>query len=108
MGFVNPGGRNWSSTVNWDGLGKLYATIILVWTAFLLAGVAWLVRHRKLYFLKLRNVPLAVASTLILHLYLVKIFLAYTTNNHFPCGKNKPSTMFIPPTTEPEVNVLAV
>jgi hypothetical protein len=88
MGFANPEGRDWSGVVNWDGLGKLYAAIVLVWTVLLLSAAAWLILHRNLYFLRMRNVSLAIASTLALQLYLIKIFLAYTTNNHFPCGKN--------------------
>ena len=86
MGFANPQGRDWSMVVNWDGLGKLYASLIVLWTAILIAGVGWLVYHSKLYFLRIRNMTLAVASVSVLHVYLVKIFLAYTTNDHFPCG----------------------
>jgi hypothetical protein len=89
MGFANPKGRDWSSILNWDGLGKLYASIIVAWTAIILAGATYLTVYRNLYFLKIRNIPLAITSTFMLHLYLIKIFLAYTTNNHFPCGMVK-------------------
>ncbi|KAK3104293.1 hypothetical protein LTR53_018518 [Teratosphaeriaceae sp. CCFEE 6253] len=33
----------------------------------------------------MRNLPLALASTAFLHVYLIKILLAYTTNGHFTC-----------------------
>ena len=52
----------------------------------LYTGVGWLILNRNLYFLKMRNIILAIVSTTFLHLYLVKILLAYTTNNHFSCA----------------------
>jgi hypothetical protein len=86
MVYISPLGRNWGLTVNWDALGKIYAAIIISWTVILYSGVAWLVAHRRLPYLKMRNIPLAVAATSFLHIYLVKIFLAYTTNGHFLCS----------------------
>jgi len=84
--FLEPEGRNWGAVVNWDDLGKFYAVIIILWTALLVFGVVWLVLHRQLQFIRIRNLPLAISSTLFLHIYLVKIFLAYTTNGHFLCS----------------------
>jgi hypothetical protein len=86
MVYISPLGRNWGPTVNWDALGKIYAALIISWTVILFSGVAWLVAHRRLPYLKMRNIPLAVAATSFLHVYLVKIFLAYTTNGHFLCS----------------------
>jgi hypothetical protein len=86
MVYISPVGRNWGPTVNWDGLGKIYAGFIISWTVILYSGVAWLVAHRHLPYLKMRNIPLAVAATSFLHVYLVKIVLAYTTNGHFLCS----------------------
>ena len=83
---INPLGRNWGSIVNWDALGKTYAALAISWTVILYSGVAWLVAHRHLPYLKMRNIPLAVAATSFLHVYLIKIMLAYTTNGHFPCS----------------------
>ena len=37
-------------------------------------------------FIRMRNLPIAIASTLFLHLYLLKICIAYTTNGHFTCS----------------------
>ena len=72
--------------VNWDGLGKIYAALAISWTVILYSGIAWLIAHRQLPYLKMRNIPLAVAATSFLHVYLVKIMLAYTTNGHFLCS----------------------
>lgn len=84
--FLEPKGRDWGSIVNWDALGKAYATLIVFWTGLLLLGIAWLIYQRQQPFIKIRNLPLAIASTLFLHVYLIKICLAYTTNGHFLCS----------------------
>jgi len=86
MVYISPLGRNWGPTVNWDALGKIYAALIISWTVILFSGVAWLVAHRRLPYLKMRNIPLAVAATSFLHVYLVKVFLAYAANGHFLCS----------------------
>ncbi len=83
---INPLGRNWGSIVNWDSLGKFYAAFAIVWTVILCTGMGWLVAHRHISFLKIRNIPLAIASTCLLHVYLIKVLLAYTTNGHFLCS----------------------
>jgi hypothetical protein len=83
---LNPKGRDWGDLVNWDDLGKFYAAFIIVWTVFLYAGVIWLALNRHLPFVKIRNLPLSIAAVSFLHVYLVKIFLAYTTNGHFSCS----------------------
>ncbi|KAK0337008.1 hypothetical protein LTR91_015343 [Friedmanniomyces endolithicus] len=83
---LNPKGRNWGSLVNWDDLGKAYAAVLVIWTVTLCAGTAWLVVNRRIPFIKMRNLPLALASTAFLHVYLVKIMLAYTTNGHLTCA----------------------
>lgn len=84
--FLQPKGRDWGTVVNWDSLGKAYAATIIIWTSLLLLGIAWLVYQRQQPFVRIRNLPLAVTSTGFLHIYLVKIFLAYTTNGHFLCS----------------------
>ena len=71
--------------VNWDNLGKFYAAFIIIWTVVLYAGVVWLVLNRHLTLVKIRNVPLSVAAVSFLHVYLVKICLAYITNGNFSC-----------------------
>lgn len=83
---LNPKGRNWGPVVNWDDLGKFYAGFIISWTVILYTGVVWLVLNRNLAFIKIRNLPLSIAAVSFLHVYLVKIFLAYTTNGHFRCS----------------------
>jgi hypothetical protein len=86
MVYISPQGRDWSAVVNFDALGKIYVSIALVWTVILYTGITWLILNRNLYFLKMRNIFLAVVSTTFLHLYLVKILLAYVTNGHFSCA----------------------
>jgi hypothetical protein len=86
MGLLNPLGRNWGELVNWDALGKFYISFAIAWTVILYAGAAWLYMHRHIPYLKMRNIPLALAAVTFLHIYLVKILLAYTTNGHFPCS----------------------
>lgn len=86
MVHINPLGRNWGPLVNWDDLGKIYAGLAISWTVILYLGIAWLVAYRNHPYLKMRNIPLAVAATSFLHVYLVKIVLAYTTNGHFLCS----------------------
>jgi hypothetical protein len=83
---VNPKGRNWGSLVNWDDLGKLYAGIAITWTVILYTGATWLLINRNMSFLRMRNIPLAIAAISFLHVYLIKILLAYTTNGHFLCS----------------------
>lgn len=84
--YLEPKGRNWGDVVNWDDLGKLYAAVVCVWTFLLLAGIIWLFLNRQRPHIRIRNLPLAIGSTLFLHVYLIKIFLAYTTNGHFLCS----------------------
>lgn len=86
MVYISPIGRNWGPIVNWDSLGKLYASIAIAWTVILALGSAWLIKNRRLPFLRIRNIPLAIASVCFLQVYLVKILLAYTTNGHFLCS----------------------
>ncbi|KUJ11505.1 uncharacterized protein LY89DRAFT_594537 [Mollisia scopiformis] len=86
MVYISPIGRNWGPIVNWDSLSKLYASIAIAWTAILTLGSAWLIKNRHLPFLRIRNIPLAIASVCFLHVYLIKILLAYTTNGHFLCS----------------------
>lgn len=83
---VNPKGRNWGSLVNWDDLGKLYAGITIAWTVILYTGATWLFINRHVSFLRMRNIPVAIAAISFLHVYLIKILLAYTTNGHFSCS----------------------
>lgn len=83
---VDPKGRNWGSLVNWDDLGKLYAGIAIAWTVVLYTGAIWLFFNRKMSFLRMRNIPLAIGAISFLHVYLIKILLAYTTNGHFLCS----------------------
>jgi len=72
--------------VNWDDLGKLYTSLIVAWSLVLFTAIGWLLWNRRLPFVRIRSLPLTITSTLFLHTYLLKIFMAYTTNGHFSCG----------------------
>lgn len=84
--MLNPLGRNWGPLVNWDDLGKFFAAFAISWTVILYSGIAWLLYYHKLPSIRMRNVPLIIASTTCLHVYLIKIVLAYTTNGNFLCS----------------------
>lgn len=84
--MLNPLGRNWGPQVNWDSLGQFFAAFAIAWTVILYAGISWLLLNRSLPSLKMRNIPLVIAATSFLHVYLVKILLAYTTNGNFLCS----------------------
>ena len=64
----------------------MYAAITIAWSAALLAGVLCLIWYRRSPFVRIRNLKIAITSTFFLHIYLVKILLAYTTNGHFQCS----------------------
>lgn len=79
-------GRDTSSpSFVWGAVGKAYMSVAIAWTVILFSGIVWLIFHRNLYFLKMRNVFLVAASSILLHLYLPKILLAYSTNSYFTC-----------------------
>lgn len=84
--MLNPLGRNWGPLVNWDDLAKFYAAFAIAWTVILYAGIGWLVYYRGLPSIRMRNIPLVITSTTFLHVYLIKIVLAYTTNGNFLCS----------------------
>jgi len=79
-------GRNWGPNVNWDDLAKFFAAFAISWTVILYGGIGWLIYYSKLPSIRMRNVPLIIASTSFLHVYLLKIVLAYTTNGNFLCS----------------------
>lgn len=84
--MLNPLGRNWGPKVNWDSLGKFYAAFAITWTVVLYSGIIWLVAHRHIPYVRMRKITLIVLATTFLHVYLIKILLAYTTNGNFLCS----------------------
>lgn len=72
--------------VNFDGLGKAYLAIAVVWSVIVLAGVTFLILLRNLTFIRIRNVTLSTAAVLTIHVYLVLVFLVYVLNGRYPCS----------------------
>ena len=82
--YLNPGGHNWGP-INNDiygistfAVGGIYT--IVFWLACLFM---WLKRHHPA--LRMRKMSLAILSILILHVYLLMIFMAYFLNGLYPC-----------------------
>ena len=72
-------------SIKLDGLGKLYISIAVVWTAALIPGAIILLRNRRLPYLRIRNIPLALSSVATLHVYLILCFIVYVLRGNFPC-----------------------
>lgn len=72
--------------VNMDVLSKFYIVICGIWTSMLFSGLFCLFMLRKLTFIRMRNVALATASVLTIHVYLALDILRYTVNGLYPCG----------------------
>ena len=72
-------------SIKLDGLGKLYISIAVAWTAALIPGAVVLLRNRRLPYLRIRNVPLALSSVATLHVYLILCLIVYVLGGNFPC-----------------------
>lgn len=84
MPFAN--GHTMDMTYNMEPLGKLYVSIVTVWSTVLLTGTTFLISRRELPFLRMRNIPLAVSAVATLHVYWILCIMAYVLNGHFPCA----------------------
>ncbi|EXJ94943.1 hypothetical protein A1O1_00061 [Capronia coronata CBS 617.96] len=71
---------------NTDGLGNTYIGIVIAWTCLLLPAAIFLIRHRNLPYLRMRNIPLAISAVATLHVYWVLCMIAYVLNGYFPCA----------------------
>lgn len=71
---------------NTDGLGFTYIAIVIAWTCLLLPASIFLIRNRRLPFLRMRNIPLAISAVAVLHVYWVLCMIAYVLNGFFPCS----------------------
>lgn len=84
MAFAN--GHTMDMSYNLDPLGKLYISIVTVWSTILLMGATFLLSRRDLSFLRMRNVPLAISAVATLHVYWILCIIAYVLNGNFPCA----------------------
>jgi hypothetical protein len=84
MAFASP--YNMGMYYNTNGLGYTLIAIATAWTIVLVGGIVFLFINRRLPFLRIRSIPLAVSAVALLHVYWVLCLLAYVLNGHFPCS----------------------
>ncbi len=83
--YVSPNGFDGEPRVNFDSLGKLYIAIAIIWTAIIFAGSGFLLYHRDLPALRVRNTHLWTTAVTFLHAYWVLCLIAYVLNGTYPC-----------------------
>lgn len=66
-------------------LGWVYIVLDIVWTMVLVAGLAFLWRHRRLPFLQIRKLPLVFTAVINLHVYGFVCTLGLTVGQVVPC-----------------------
>lgn len=71
---------------NMDALGLSIISFIVLCSLFLALGVALLLHHRHLDFVRIRNVPLMISALVMIHVYLIFACLTYPLNGTFPCN----------------------
>lgn len=69
-----------------DALGLFIISFIVLCSVLLALGVAVLLHHRHLDFIRIRNVPLMISALLMIHVYLIFACLTYPLNGTFPCN----------------------
>ena len=83
--YLNPGGHNWGPE-NLDGYGISQIAFIGTYTIFLYTACAYLWFRRHHPVIKMRKTGLAILSILILHVYMIMVFMVYPLNGAFPCS----------------------
>lgn len=85
MVYTNLHGHDFSKAYNNDGLGISYIMFAAVYSImfYTMCGIVWY--YRKHPIIRMRHIGLAVSSVMILHVYLILVFLAYPLNGHYPC-----------------------
>ncbi|KAL2040423.1 hypothetical protein N7G274_006866 [Stereocaulon virgatum] len=82
--YLNPGGYN-HGPENLDGYGISNITVAVIYSVMFYSACVFLWLHRHHPFVRMRNVPLLLASLILLHGYLIMLFLIYTLNGAWPC-----------------------
>ncbi|KAF8250869.1 hypothetical protein K440DRAFT_653406 [Wilcoxina mikolae CBS 423.85] len=82
---VGPDPPNYG-TLRLSGIGMTYIAVAVIFSALVAAGMAVLLRHRNLPFIRLRKVPLIILALVLLHLQLVFDLLVYPLNGALPCS----------------------
>lgn len=84
--YLNPGGHNWADAENFDGYGISLIVVIVLYSIFFYAACTFLWLQRNNPAIRMRKIGLALLSVLVLHVYLVIIFVVYPLNGTFPCS----------------------
>ena len=84
--FTFRGGYNLAKRINLDGLGCLYVSLTVAWTALLASGITFLLMNRRLPILRMRKIWLGITAVLTLHVYWCLSMVAYVVNGYFPCS----------------------
>lgn len=69
-----------------DNVGKIYIAIFALWTTVFATGLTIFLTHRRLPFIRLKNVPLVCSALVMLHLQLSFDILIYPLNGVLPCS----------------------
>lgn len=85
MIYLNPAGYNWAA-MNYDGYGMSLVAVAIIYSIFFYTICFYLWYHRKHPVLRMRKINLALASLLVLHVYLFMVMLAYWLNGTYPCS----------------------
>jgi len=73
------------AAASYDALGWFYIGFTIVWSLLLIAGMAFLHRHRQLPFLQIRKLGLIFCAVILLHLYAISCTLGITYGTMVPC-----------------------
>lgn len=69
-----------------DSVGKIYIAVFALWTTVFAIGLIIFLTHRRLPFIRLKNVPLVCSALVMLHLQLSFDILMYPLNGVLPCS----------------------
>ena len=83
--YLNPGGHNWGRE-NFDGYGISQLVFAIVYSIVFYSLCAYVWTYRNHPAIKMRKIGLALISVLMLHVYLLIVFMVYVLNGAFPCG----------------------
>lgn len=84
--YLNPQGHNWADAENFDGYGISLIAVVVLYSIFFYAACIFLWLQRDNSAIRMRKIALALLSILVLHVYLVLVFLVYPLNGAFPCS----------------------
>lgn len=82
---VSGKGLDGERRLNVDDLGKLYISVVIIWTAIIFCASSFLLYNRDLPVLRVRKTHLWTAAVTFLHPYWVLCLLAYVFNGTYPC-----------------------